>query len=99
MTEIVNYLLKSQILYVMGAILQGPSQEKGWQNQLKILVPLPRREIYRLVSLSAMSISLESPFEVFCLSFSYNKTLVPLTRVLDPCSSISNNAVIICFQI
>jgi hypothetical protein len=41
MTVIVNYLLKSEILCKMGAILQDPSQEKGWQNQLKILVPLP----------------------------------------------------------
>jgi hypothetical protein len=51
-------------------------REDGW-NQLQILAPLPLKEIFRMISLSAKLISLDSPFKAFS-NFLFITSLVKL---------------------
>jgi hypothetical protein len=51
------------------------------QNQLQIAAPLPLREIYRIISLSAKPISLDSPFKE--ASVKKHNTVVLITVFYD----------------
>jgi hypothetical protein len=57
-----NYSVNFQGLYEVARKLKGPLTRGDGQNQLKISAPLPERETYRLIPLSAGQISLDSPF-------------------------------------
>jgi hypothetical protein len=50
------------------------------RNQLQIPVPLPLKNIFRMIPLSAQSISLDSPFNIYNL-FTKEKTTLKLCTI------------------
>ncbi len=47
--------------------LKGPHMRGDGRNQLQIPAPLPLKNIYQIIPLSAQSISLDSPFNIYNL--------------------------------